>query len=492
MARNKGTFKYPGTMQVQSPDALDARTVVDTVSDLTNLNVWKADDGNAYVYKGLRVSVLENDSLWMLTNPNNITSISSWKRLDDNSSTAITNLQTALNNKVDKVAGKGLSTNDFDADYLKRLRNTGLYGRMNNFGSAYGVRELFDLTTESTNTEIRSALKPTDSDPELTAAILDYCVENGSMIYDVGTTHHIVVHKTIASDTKPTWDLIQIDSGAYLADNGGNKTIKLGIPSVKVITLQFNVSESTWSVLRVINEQIALKSNTLEKIPNLIRTYNDEPGVVSQEKGISIWHDDSLGLSIMGPSGSLRFNNNNNLFINSTVVDSEVDSSTFSGADINGSTINDATISSLNATNISISWDDEDNKVFISNHSSAAEGILIGGYVNIDYGVTIGEDTNIAKETFIGADSDNDTYGKVSVLDEGEATVDLRFGNATIGNNTVIGDNVTIPNNFDSSNFASVVQLTQDEYDALTTKNPRTLYCIIESSNPDTPEEEAE
>lgn len=195
------------------------------------------------------------------------------------------------NNKVDKVDGKGLSTNDFNADYLNKLRNAGLYGRMNNLGTAYGVRELFKLTTTSTDAEIRSAIKPTDVDLELTKDILDYCVRNGSMIYDVGTTHHIVVHKTLESMLQPTWDLIQIDSGAYVESSGANASVKVGTPHVKVITLQFNISSSTWKVLRVLDKEIGIpRVNALEQVANIIRTYDEEPGVVVKEKGISIYY----------------------------------------------------------------------------------------------------------------------------------------------------------------------------------------------------------
>lgn len=45
------------------------------------------------------------------------------------------------------------------------------------------------------------------------------------------------------------------------------------------------------------------------------------------------------------------------------------------------------------------------------------------------------------------------------------------------GNPLGIGDNVTIPDNFTTN--VSIKRLTQEEYDALTTKDSNTLYIIV-------------
>lgn len=226
---------------------------------------------------------------------------------------------------------------NYSIEESKKLRNAGLYGRMNNLGSAYGVRELFKLTTTSTNAEIRSAIKPTDVDPELTKDILDYCVENGSMLYDAGTTHHIVVHKTIASTTTPTWDLIQIDSGSHTEGSGVDATVKVGVPHVKVLTLQFNTSSSTWKVLRVLDEETALKINTLAKVRHAIYTGDK---VVGSEDGISIFYQEGeTPVYLYGPITSCIFDGNVSI----------------KNATINGATIgNNVNIPDNFTTNVSI------------------------------------------------------------------------------------------------------------------------------------------
>ena len=60
MARIKGLSSFASNLEPKLSGPLDARTVVDTVSDLVSEAAWKADDGTIYVYKGMLVSVVND------------------------------------------------------------------------------------------------------------------------------------------------------------------------------------------------------------------------------------------------------------------------------------------------------------------------------------------------------------------------------------------------------------------------------------------------
>ena len=81
MARKNGQFNYSSNYEVQITAPLDSRILVDNINDLIDENTWKSGSDN-YLYKGIVVSVKENDSLYMLTNVSGYTNINSWKKLN--------------------------------------------------------------------------------------------------------------------------------------------------------------------------------------------------------------------------------------------------------------------------------------------------------------------------------------------------------------------------------------------------------------------------
>lgn len=82
MARSKGTAIFAVNFEPTGQSPLDARLVVGLVSDLTNAATY--EDNN--IYNGMVVAVLEDNSLYMLTNMSEVTNSASWKRLDSGSS----------------------------------------------------------------------------------------------------------------------------------------------------------------------------------------------------------------------------------------------------------------------------------------------------------------------------------------------------------------------------------------------------------------------
>lgn len=84
MSRNKGTAIFAVNFEPTGQSPLDARLVVSLKSDLTNSATYA--DNN--IYNGMVVSVLEDNSLWMLTNMSAVTSLASWKQIDSGSTSA--------------------------------------------------------------------------------------------------------------------------------------------------------------------------------------------------------------------------------------------------------------------------------------------------------------------------------------------------------------------------------------------------------------------
>lgn len=84
MARERGTFNFSASLEVKKQAPLDARQTYITYEELTQQSTWVDSDGKVWLFKGLVVPVNYNGqhALFMLTNPDNYTSTSSWARID--------------------------------------------------------------------------------------------------------------------------------------------------------------------------------------------------------------------------------------------------------------------------------------------------------------------------------------------------------------------------------------------------------------------------
>ena len=84
MARERGTFNFSASLEVKKQAPLDARQTYIDYSELIQEATWKDSDNKVWLFKGLTVPVNYNGehALFMLTNPDNYTSISSWIRVD--------------------------------------------------------------------------------------------------------------------------------------------------------------------------------------------------------------------------------------------------------------------------------------------------------------------------------------------------------------------------------------------------------------------------
>ena len=124
MARERGTFNFSASLEVKKQAPLDARQTYITYEELTQQSTWVDSDGKVWLFKGLVVPVNYNGqhALFMLTNPDDYTSTSSWVRIDgagvESSIYSINNINTLKTNStkenVVEVLGK---YNDFKAAF---------------------------------------------------------------------------------------------------------------------------------------------------------------------------------------------------------------------------------------------------------------------------------------------------------------------------------------------------------------------------------------
>lgn len=84
MARERGTFNFSASLEVKKQAPLDARQTYINHNELIQEATWKDSDNKVWLFKGLTVPVNYNGehALFMLTNPDNYTSTSSWIRVD--------------------------------------------------------------------------------------------------------------------------------------------------------------------------------------------------------------------------------------------------------------------------------------------------------------------------------------------------------------------------------------------------------------------------
>ena len=78
-----GLIRFSSALKPTGPQPLDDRTVVEYISDLTNIETFSID-GASNAYRGMLVSVLEDDKLYLLKNKDEITNPNSWLAIGSN------------------------------------------------------------------------------------------------------------------------------------------------------------------------------------------------------------------------------------------------------------------------------------------------------------------------------------------------------------------------------------------------------------------------
>ena len=105
MARNKGTFQFAANFEVKAAAALDPRVAVATKAELIAKETWPYDGDTIYLYKGILVSVQEENAVYMLVDTAKILSsdYSGWLRVDAGNAEQVEIVDNLTSDATDKA-----------------------------------------------------------------------------------------------------------------------------------------------------------------------------------------------------------------------------------------------------------------------------------------------------------------------------------------------------------------------------------------------------
>ena len=105
MARNKGTFQFAANFEVKAAAALDPRVMVATKAELIAKETWPYDGDTIYLYKGILVSVQEENAIYMLVDTAKIlsTDYSGWLRVDAGNAEQVEVVDNLTSDATDKA-----------------------------------------------------------------------------------------------------------------------------------------------------------------------------------------------------------------------------------------------------------------------------------------------------------------------------------------------------------------------------------------------------
>lgn len=105
MARNKGTFQFAANFEVKAAAALDPRVMVATKAELIAKETWPYDGDTIYLYKGILVSVQEENAIYMLIDTDKVLSAdySGWLRVDAANAKQIEVIDNLTSEDADKA-----------------------------------------------------------------------------------------------------------------------------------------------------------------------------------------------------------------------------------------------------------------------------------------------------------------------------------------------------------------------------------------------------
>jgi len=181
MARQEGTFDFSANFETKIEGTLDARQLVDDFADLLN---FTSDDfiPNGFPVSVKGVSTVSERGIYLCIDNQNLDQAGSWLKVGANGSVDLTDYLTEteinnlLNDKVDKVSGKGLSEEDYTTSDKNRLLNTS--------GTNTGDQ---DISGISDNANAISSIESDILDFETTTELNARDVENRDRANHTGT-----------------------------------------------------------------------------------------------------------------------------------------------------------------------------------------------------------------------------------------------------------------------------------------------------------------
>ena len=218
--REKGLLNIGANFEVGSQSPFDARLKVSTFSDLTDNLETTYPKKN--IYRTMCVSVEDENAIYMLiVEPNTIYSAADrrtcWKKvgsdieeapkdnniygrrngawvvtlvLGETAGTAFDGergkrLEEAITKKVDKVDGKGLSTNDFTTEYKEKLDGLENYDDTNIVNELNNTQEIVTINSDDIKELKKKALAVVNVVAESTATLEKINTLNDVRVYDL-------------------------------------------------------------------------------------------------------------------------------------------------------------------------------------------------------------------------------------------------------------------------------------------------------------------
>jgi hypothetical protein len=259
MARNQGTFNFSSNFEPNIKAPIDARIVVEYLSDLTSSAQW-IQSGNNWLYDGIIVSVTNdsiNNGAYYLQDSNNYNIISNWIKLSNslNFNNFVVTSSIANDNTTASYALNALSSSyALTASYVPNITNfdysfTSSFVTTNSFNNSTGSFVTTNSFNDSTgsfvvtssiandNTTASYALNALSSSYALTASYIsnvtnfDYSFTSSFVTTNSfnSSTGSFVVTSSIANDNTTASYALNALSSSYALNGGDGKSIRATI-----------------------------------------------------------------------------------------------------------------------------------------------------------------------------------------------------------------------------------------------------------------------
>lgn len=280
-----GLIRFSSTIKPTGPQPLDDRTVVEFISDLTNIDTFTID-GASIAYRGMLVSVLEDDKVYLLKNKNEITNLNSWVAIGSNNDVNIDD------DYINQLIESYLSDNDYatkDDITVKDVKNgegslIGENGVVDLSNVYYTIDEINEKFSKIDLFEVVSELPESGENNKV------YLVHN-NIEGDNSFTEYIYV----SSDTTSEWEKLgefktNVDLSNYVTNDKLNTNeVKLSSDIKVSETENFTKDNSVHEILISLNNRIKAINSSIDSALS--------GGVTSIQDGSGITVDDSISTS---------------------------------------------------------------------------------------------------------------------------------------------------------------------------------------------------
>lgn len=281
-----GLIRFSSALKPTGPQPLDDRTVVEYISDLTNIETFSVD-GASNAYRGMLVSVLEDDKVYLLKNKDEITNINSWVAIGSNNDVNIDD------DYINQLIESYLSDNDYatkddiiiPVKDVKNGENSLIENGVVDLSKTYyTIDEINEKFSKIDLFEVVSELPESGENNKV------YLVHN-NIEGDNSFTEYIYV----SSDTTSEWEKLgefktNVDLSNYVTNDKLNTNeVKLSSDIKVSETENFTKDNSVHEILISLNNRIKAINSSIDSALS--------GGVTSIQDGSGITVDDSISTS---------------------------------------------------------------------------------------------------------------------------------------------------------------------------------------------------